>query len=270
MFVSAAQALDMLAAHGPRAWAKRVLCWEVYAGSLSLYFASGETQETRLAFSILADATEGDVLAGVDEVRAKFGEQMAGKVAKAGFGGRVLIATEKWAGEARLCSGAVLLYADSIDWNAGSLTATFDDTNMEELQRYGDVQPQSGKSELSLALGDMCFDLRSLEMLAPGAEPPRVELLSLDQMAATDGPPRRGGPGRRREYDWDGALLFLIGQAEMNSIAQDPDAHGAQADLARLLGDWFLENGGKIPADSQLQSYAKRALGAIRSTAPKS
>ncbi|MDQ2762406.1 MAG: hypothetical protein M3Y22_02590, partial [Pseudomonadota bacterium] len=78
----------------------------------------------------------------------------------------------------------------------------------------------------------------------------------------------KGGPGRRREYDWDGALFHLIGEAEKNGIAQDPEAHGAQADIKRKLADWFSLNGGKVPADSQLQSYAARALAAIRNAMP--
>jgi hypothetical protein len=75
----------------------------------------------------------------------------------------------------------------------------------------------------------------------------------------------KGGPGRRREYDWDGALIYLIGQAELNGIAPDPEAHGVQADLIKLLADWFSLNGGKVPADSQLQTWAKRVLASIRS-----
>lgn len=63
-------------------------------------------------------------------------------------------------------------------------------------------------------------------------------------------------------------MFHLIGQAEKNCIAPDPDAHGAQADIKRMLADWFSLNGGKVPADSQLQTFAARALNSIRQASP--
>ena len=104
-------------------------------------------------------------------------------------------------------------------------------------------------------LGDMCFDLAKIEMIAPNAEAPKADLFSVLATQAAEHPVRKPGPGRRREYDWDGALLYLVGQAEKNSIAPDPEAHGAQANIVRVLADW-------------LQAYAKRALEAIRGTRP--
>lgn len=73
-----------------------------------------------------------------------------------------------------------------------------------------------------------------------------------------------GGPGRRKEHDWEGALLYLIGQAELHGIAQTPDAHGMQSDIANMIGDWFGKNSSKVPVSSQLQAMAKRVLTAIK------
>jgi len=105
--------------------------------------------------------------------------------------------------------------------------------------------------------------------MAPNADIPKADLFS-SPAEQSETPARIGGPGRRREHDWDGALLHLVGQAEKNSIAPDPDAHGAQADIVRLLAEWFHMKGDKVPAESQLQTFAKRALQAIRATDPKS
>jgi len=161
----------------------------------------------------------------------------------------------------------VITYADELDWEAGTVVVEFHDYTIPSVEDDSELAFAEEGDQLFCRLTDMCFDSSAIEMMAPGAELPRTDSFSATAPAA-ENVTKRAGPGRRREYDWDGALLHLIGQAEKNSIAPNPDAHGAQADIKRRLADWFSLNGGKVPADSQLQALARRALDAIKSTEP--
>ena len=132
---------------------------------------------------------------------------------------------------------------------------------------FEELKGQHEKSWLDFDLSGLSFTLSMIEMLAPSAPPPPNDLFTATSLKSDT---RAGGPGRRRTHDWDGALLFLIGEAERNAIAPDPDAHGAQADVAKLMADWFAEQGAPIPANSQLQAKAKLVLAHIRAANPRS
>jgi hypothetical protein len=249
------------------AWAKRVLSWQTYIGDLNLYFASGTLTEYLYGFAILHQAAKAGNGSGVDAVRTEFGEEAASALQKLGETSLIPVRTDTWSKEARGFPGAVLVYAEELDWEAGCALVKFHCENISELEGFEELEPQYRDSELTMDLADMCFELEKLEMMAPNGEAPTGDLFS-PATQKLEPPVRKPGPGRRREYDWDGALLYLVGQAEKNSIAPDPGAHGAQANIARVLADWFSLHGGKVPADSQLQACAKRALDAIRETKP--
>ncbi len=267
MLITSSQALDMMSAHAPRAWAKRVICWQIYCGQLDLMFASGTVTETLSAFNYLVRSMAEDGTRSVERVRAAFGDEIAAAVASVGEDGEVDVRKETWTKEARWFPIEVITLADDINWDDGTLSIDWDLGGIPDHDQDYLIRSEED-SHLAFALSEMCFELGSIEMMAPNAEAPKVDLFSLTETSMPDANARKGGPGRRREYDWDGALLHLIGQAEMHSIASDPHAHGAQADIVRRLADWFSLNGGKVPADSQLQSLARRALEAIKAAKP--
>src|SRR5581483_5356517 len=156
----------------------------------------------------------------------------------------------------------VITDAEYFDWERGVARVSFSAREIPDFENEF-LYVEDTFSELELDLKGMCFLQDVIELLAPGAQLPIDDLLS-SHVPPSDPSPRRGGPGRRREYDWEGALFHLVAEAELNSIAPDPGAHGAQADIVRKLADWFALNGGKVPSESQLQAYASRALTAIR------
>jgi hypothetical protein len=63
-------------------------------------------------------------------------------------------------------------------------------------------------------------------------------------------PKRR--PGRKQKWDWDGAVAHLM------AIANTPDGlPETQADMERLVGDWFVDNFDDSPAESTIREKVR-------------
>lgn len=69
---------------------------------------------------------------------------------------------------------------------------------------------------------------------------------------------RRGAP---RKWDWEGALIQVVATA--NSPDGLPEGHGAQAEIGRILRDWFQLNQGGEPAQSEIGKRAAKIMAAI-------
>ena len=204
----------------------------------------------------------------LDGLIKQYGDELGRAVKAALPGGMVDIRTDTWQGEARDFPIELIIHADELDWEEGLLSVWLHEHTRGWVGEFDYLELEQEGDDLQVDLSDMCFSLESIEMLAPNGQIPKRDELPSSASRPNDHGSRRGGPGRRREYDWEGASFHLIGEAEKNSIAPDPAAHGAQADIKRKLADWFSSNGGKVPADSQLQAFAARALNAIRNAKP--
>jgi len=252
-----------MSAHAPRAWAKRVLSWLILDGGVLLYFANGTMVERIPAYRLRRYAesiSDAKILNEAEKAVLEREEKAVdwNEISE--------IAREIWANEPKPFPIEISFFLDVFDWELGKAQGNLEHSEILAKETWEDLGTQYEDSYWDVDLSGMCFNLQTIEMLAPNAATPVADLLNPATSPAELS--RKGGPGRRREYDWDGALLHLIGQAEINAIAPDPDAHGAQADITRVLADWFSDNGGKVPAESQLQSMAKRALDAIRAAKP--
>ena len=96
------------------------------------------------------------------------------------------------------------------------------------------------------------FDLRGVQELESECSPPR-------QASA---PVVGNSAGRPTRYDWEGALIGLIGLADMDGL-NVPSGQGAIARLSELLASEFSKFGGGEPAKSELDKRASRILKAI-------
>lgn len=157
------------------------------------------------------------------------------------------------------------LWLDEFDWELGTAKGSLQFAVFFNAEAFEDALRTYENAWIELDLSGLVLPLSLIEMLAPNASPPPIDLLTPKSF----GPKiREGGPGRRRKHDWDSALISLIGEAERNSIAADPDAHGAQADIATRLADWFATRDLPIPGNSQLQERARDILISIRAANP--
>jgi hypothetical protein len=67
--------------------------------------------------------------------------------------------------------------------------------------------------------------------------------------------------GRPRKWDWEGAMCAVIAQANMpDGLA---DGYGAQAEVGRLLAQWFRDNQCGEPAPSEIGLRAAKIMAAI-------
>jgi len=72
--------------------------------------------------------------------------------------------------------------------------------------------------------------------------------------------------GRPSVWDWESALIHLIVQA--NSLDGLPMDHGGQAQIEKIISEWFMQTTGNSPAESEIRKRASAVMKAI-STAPK-
>src|SRR5215204_3770925 len=259
--ITAAQALDMLQTVAPRSWARRMLAWHVFETTGTLLFASGQAVEKMYGFSLLEWAKvpicDGSLGRGVENlgpsIEAVRRAEQSDKSEVIEVERRELSLPVEFPVE--LSAGMEIF-----DWEQGITRGSLH--NLEIAEYYEEPIPQRSDSWIDVDLSGLCFDLHLIEMLAPSASVPTQSLFATS--AESPGGQKRGGPGRRRHHDWDGVLLYLIGEAERNEIAPDPDAHGAQADVANMMADWFAAQGSPVPVSSQLQTMAKRVLEHIR------
>lgn len=248
----------MLQTVAPRPWAKRMLAWHMFETVGFLEFSSGTLTEMMIAYHVLkaSEAVNAQVHPSCETVaRAEAASQFED-----------VILEEHEPEFPFALPIEVILQIDHFDWESGTARGDLRHVDLINGDFYEDLLAQRKDSWLAFDLAGLSFPLSLIEMLAPNASPPPEDLFSLEKLKGTD---RIAGPGRRRKHDWDGALLHLIGEAERNAIAPDPDAHGAQADIVKLMADWFADNGAAIPANSQLQAKAKQVLEQVRAANPK-
>lgn len=248
----------MLETVAPRPWAKRMLAWHMLETFGFLEFSSGTVNEMAVAYSVLeADKSADPVFFPSREALAR---------AKASPRFEEILLDERDPEFPFALPVELILQLEHLDWESGTARGELRYVGMIHGDLYEELSAQSKDSWLTIDLAGLSFPLSLIEMLAPNAAPPPADLFSLEQVKGGD---RVAGPGRRRKHDWDGALLYLIGEAERNAIAPDPDAHGAQADVVKLMADWFANKGAPIPANSQLQAKAKQVLEHVRRADPK-
>jgi len=70
--------------------------------------------------------------------------------------------------------------------------------------------------------------------------------------------PNRTRGGRPRELDWDGAMIEVIRIADINGLPP------TQADLCKQIGDWFVKEVDREPAESELKKFASKIYNGLR------
>lgn len=260
MLIDSRQALDMLSAHAPRAWCKRVLSWEVFNTDLRLYASKGHVIRLRPAGDLLKEAGISVDLSDADRAQLEnedddFRLPILRTLEAAHPYDKVETIREDWQGREDDVLPFGLIPASTINWEAGSLVAELlHGLIPNEWLAATEETFEVGKSEtLVISLSGLRFELNAIEMLAPGAAAPPIE--------AKQSTPASKKGGRPIKWNWEGALAHIA------SLANKPDGlptdAGAQARIARLITDWFITEAGEAPADSEVRKRAATILEAL-------
>jgi hypothetical protein len=276
MFITSAQALDMLQNHAPRAWCKRLLLWEIFIGPVSAYFLAGTIIEKRQAADFLLEARELDQSSGLslakvelhfskedaDALRAVGCPEEPKSIAEAFNVPPIETCRHGWEKEPIRIPIGAFIYADMFDFESGRLEC--DELTMAHLEKFlfeetDEFNTNFEHSTLEVRLFGMCFELGSIEMLAPGAPSPLP--IRFDE-ASTPATKSRGGPGRARKWDWDGALAYIAAVA--NKPDGLPEGHGAQAAVERMIAEWFVARTDGSPPESEIRKRAAQVMSAVQ------
>lgn len=76
--------------------------------------------------------------------------------------------------------------------------------------------------------------------------------------------PAKARRGRPRSWDWEGAICAVIARA--NTPDGLPEGYGAQAEVGRLIGQWFRDNQRGEPAQSEIGARAAKVMAAIEAS----
>ena len=245
-------------------------------GPVQAYFLEGAIIEKAKPTDFLLEALEQDREAGLSLKRVEhvFGPEVANALREAGCPEEpeqisqcfslpgIEVSREVWTGEPRKIPIGAFVYADMVDFEGGRLVAEdltiryLDEHLFEEAEEFN---RSHDNAEFEVRLTGMCFELAAVEMLAPGAPCPLP--MRFDEAPAH--PPKpKGGPGRARKWDWDGALAHIAAVA--NRPDGLPEGHGAQAAVERMIAEWFVARTDGSPPESEIRKRAAQVMSAVQ------
>ena len=273
MFVTSSQALDALQHLAPRAWCKRLLLWRIFEGTTAAYFFGGSIVERRRPAGFLVDAQAENRDMSIALVEEQFGSEIADALRAVGCPEKIEKISEvfslkgietrreEWRDEPRIVEIGAFVFADEVNFESGILRMeefSSGDANDVLFGEEHDFRSEYDDGELDVELRGLSFELHTIEMLAPNA-PPLVPMSTKELHAPR--PSHRGGPGRSRKWDWEGALARVV------SIANTPDGlpegHGAQAAIERMISEWFTATTSGQPPESEIRKRAAQVMRAI-------
>jgi len=110
------------------------------------------------------------------------------------------------------------------------------------------------KAEFEVRFSGMSFEFNKIEMMLPNLE------VHSSTLVVTDRVDRKRSIGRPPKWDWEGALAFIVSQAQLPDGL--PTGPGAQARIEEMMANWFTGETGDAPAPSQIR---QRAANIVRS-----
>lgn len=148
------------------------------------------------------------------------------------------------------------LYASDIDFEAGSIATGYLDTSGDFGSAVFPNQDLFGTEfehpEYEAELHGLSFVKSQIELLLPMMQLKGSSELQPDLLGW------RRSVGRPPRWDWEGVLAHIV------SLAQHPDGlptgPGAQARVEEKIAEWFMNEVGDTPAESQIRQRASKIM----------
>ncbi|SFK45820.1 hypothetical protein [Methylocapsa palsarum] len=263
--ITSSETLDFLSKSCPRAWVKRMLLWMIFRNEIDAYFLEARSIARTRVFAILLDALKVDAFGPKKDelIREQFSTEMAERLIAANEIDELEDFVEEWekCEEPQQVSCGYFVYATRTSWEEGTVQATIlaDDARDERLFWDTDslLHSEFAHADFDVTLKGLCFEREKIEMLQPNIELP---------LPTGEHQAERPRLGRPRTWDWESATTHLL------TVAQTPDGlptgPGAQAQIERLVADWFMISTGNTPAASQVRQHVTKILRVLKK--PKS
>ena len=261
--VSSREALDILSKSAPRTWCKRLLSQLVFEDQISAYCTFGNLRGF-VPITCLLDTQ--DVVPGHGDafwiaVKEKWGivAPTEKDVIITQNGTLAPITGYRWYESddfpAQQIGFGYFHYADEIDWEKGRISISSIFPNESERDYFLPDDNMFGEEERR---GETLFSWLEFKVEIEGLsfEGSTIELISGLESRSTEKPNQR--LGRPKKWDWEGALISVIGLAnEVDGIGK---ARGEQARVEEEMATWFLDTTGEQPQPSQIRKYASRIM----------
>ena len=148
-----------------------------------------------------------------------------------------------------------------LDWEFGKLKATSIDGHGDIFQLFfWDQAEYLGTSlrrpSYDAEMSGLKFDFSDIELLLPSATLQQ----SFSFAPATN--LRQTQIGRPARWDWEGAMVAVIAEAQRPDGL--PTGHGAQARIEEMIAAWFTRQTGDSPAPSQVRLRAAKIMSLLQ------
>jgi len=243
----------------------RLLCWLTLDGQLDAYFEKARIQPSASAFSFLFRHREeaGDYSGPKmdDIIRREYPPELAEKLVGKSESDSVLDEPILFGGEdgPKILDTGYILFASSIDWDAGTLICDWVPEQREILELWFPSEEllysEFERPDYAAEFSGLAFELPRIEMLLPSVDAGKL------RTEKRDAGKRIPHIGRPSKWDWEGALAFVIAQAQTPDGL--PTGHGAQARIETMIAEWFERETGGSPSISQIRQRASKIMGLI-------
>lgn len=260
--ISSHEAVTFLSQAAPRPWVQRLLRWLAFDEGLPAYSRKGKVQ----SYGHVADHTshlfkKAGELSGPKmdiAIREEFSDEIAYQLIGRDPFSRCDDACYQWEEdeEPKLLDFGFFLYASEIDWKEGLLIAS-DLPGDGEIHDLFFENSEFFESELErpsyeAKIEGLSFEINKIEMLLPSIELGQTVGFTAPQID------RRKSVGRPQKWDWEGALAYVISQAQHPDGL--PTGPGAQARIESLISSWFVQQSLEAPAPSQVRQRAAKIM----------
>lgn len=226
------------------------------------YFFKGKVQAYTDVFTFTAQLVQsaGEISGPkMDKaIRENFEPEFANKLVGKDHSERIDDEPYEWEDDKqpRPVSVGYWIWATEIDWENGSLWIEWLSSDATHNNEFFYDEEMLGtefeKADFEVLLTGMCFDANRIELLLP-----TNDLLAIKTITA-DSSVRTRPTGRPQKWDWEGALAFIVSEAQTPDGL--PTGPGSQARIEEAIRGWFVDTTGEAPAASQIRHRAAKIV----------
>lgn len=263
--ISSREAVEFLSQAAPRPWVHRLLRWMAFDQEITGYSTSGKVQPYSTVFEFTAQLYDkagefsGEKMDA--EIRREYPSEVAERLVGKEHHDRYDDEPVTWDDSEgpNMIDPGFFLYADDIDWTEGTMRCDWlnPDGELGEVlfPNDGVFSSEFQRPHYDAIIYGLSFQFNEIELLLPNLDIGQRSGFSAENTAL------RRKIGRRPKWDWDGAMAFVVSQAQTPDGL--PTGAGAQARIEEMIAKWFIDETGDSPSTSQVRLRAAKIIGTL-------